>query len=93
METTRIFDMGYKEVVNLSDGARLGYVGDVEIDVKCGKVIALVIPGRLKFFGILGREEDKIIPWDCIEKIGEEIILVRFQYKAHGKRHYRRQQG
>ena len=53
METTRIFDMGYKEVVNLSDGARLGYVGDVEIDVKCGKVIALVIPGRLKFFGIL----------------------------------------
>lgn len=73
----RIFDMGYKEVINLCDGARLGYVNDVEIDMKEGRVTALVIPGRLRLFGLLGREDDYIVPWSGIEKIGEDIILVR----------------
>jgi len=75
----RIFDMGYKEVINLHDGARLGYVNDVEIDMESGRVQALVIPGRLKLFGLLGREEDCIVPWSGIEKIGEDIILVRVE--------------
>ncbi len=76
-EVCRIFDMGYKEVINLCDGARLGYVNDVEIDMKEGRVTALVIPGRLRLFGLLGREEDYVVPWSGIEKIGEDIILVR----------------
>ncbi|MEA4921115.1 MAG: YlmC/YmxH family sporulation protein [Clostridiaceae bacterium] len=75
--TCRIFDMGYKEVINLVDGARLGYVNDVEIDMKTGEVIAVIIPGRLRFFGLLGREDDYIVPWSSIEKIGEDIILIR----------------
>ena len=33
--------------------------------------------GRLKLFGLLGREEDVAIPWKEIEKIGEDVLLVR----------------
>ncbi len=76
-KSCRVFDMGYKEVINLHDGARLGYVGDVDIELESGRVTALIIPGRLRFFGLLGREDDYVIPWESIEKIGEDIILVR----------------
>lgn len=73
----RILDMGYKEVIDLRDGARLGYVGDVEIDTETGRVQSMVIPGRLRLFGLLGREAERVVPWEDIEKIGEDIILVR----------------
>ena len=73
----RILDMGYKEVIDLRDGARLGYVGDVEIDTETGRVQSMVIPGRLRLFGLLGREAERVVSWEDIEKIGEDIILVR----------------
>jgi len=73
----RIYEFGYKEVIDLSDGSRLGYISDVEIDIESGQVRSAVIPGRLRLFGLLGREDDKVIPWEHIEKIGEDIILVR----------------
>lgn len=76
-QCSRITDLRCKEVINLCDGARLGYVGDVEIDTVCGRVVALVVPGRCRFFGLFGREEDYVIPWECIDKIGDDIILVR----------------
>ncbi len=76
-QSCRVFDLSYKEVINLHDGARLGYVGDVDIDLESGRVTALIIPGRLRLLGLLGREEDAVVPWENIEKIGEDIILVR----------------
>lgn len=77
-ESSRLADLRCREVINLCDGCRMGYVGDVEIDILCGRVVALIVPGRARFFGLFGREDDYIIPWECIEKIGEDIILVRF---------------
>ena len=65
-----------KEVINISDGCRLGYVSDLEIDTDCGKVLTLIIPGPCRLFGLLGREEDYAVPWQCIRRIGSDIILV-----------------
>ena len=73
---TRIADLRYKEVISVEDGTRYGYVGDMQIDMEDGRVKALVIPGRRRFFGLLGREEDKYIPWDAVSRFGEDIILV-----------------
>ena len=73
----RIYEFGYKEVIDLSDGSRLGYISDVGIDIESGQVRSAVIPRRLRLIGLLGREVDKVIPWEHIEKIGEDIILVR----------------
>lgn len=72
----RITDLHYKEVINIQDGRRLGYVGDAEIDLECGEVRSLIVPGRCRFFGLFGREDDYILPWDCISRIGDDIILV-----------------
>lgn len=73
---TRIADLRYKEVISVEDGTRYGYVGDMEIDLETGRVKALIVPGRRRFFGLLGREEDKCIPWEAISRFGEDIILV-----------------
>ena len=73
---TRIAQLRYKEVICVADGSRLGYVGDLEVDLDSGQVRALVIPGRRRLFGLLGREEDRYIPWDRVRRFGEDIILV-----------------
>ncbi len=51
---TRIGDLRCKEVINVTDGTRYGYVGDVEVDLETGQVRTLVVPGRLRLFGLLG---------------------------------------
>ncbi len=73
---TRVTDLRYKEVISVADGTRFGYVGDLELDVESGQVTALVIPGRRRLFGLLGREEDRLIPWEAVKRFGEDIILV-----------------
>jgi YlmC/YmxH family sporulation protein len=72
----RVEDFRYKEVVNVCDGQRLGFVSDALIDIAQGRVLALVVPGRGRFFGLFGREPDYILPWDCIKRIGSDIVLI-----------------
>lgn len=49
----RVSELRYKEIINVSDGSRYGWVGDVEVDLESGQVRALVVPGRLRLFGLL----------------------------------------
>ena len=72
----RITEMHCKEVICISDGRRLGYVSDVEIDITCGKVLAIVVPGPCRVLGTFGRADDYVIEWCKICKIGPDIILV-----------------
>ena len=64
-----------KEVINLNDGRRLGYVQDVEANFETGEITAIVVPGNTKFFSV-GNKNDIVIPWSNIRKIGDDIILV-----------------
>ncbi len=73
---SRIYDFRQKEVINISDGKRLGFIYDVDFDDKEGFINALVIPGNGKVFGIFGKDTEYVIPWDAIKKIGEDIVLV-----------------
>ena len=69
-------ELRYKEIINVSDGSRYGWVGDVEVDLDSGQVRALVVPGRLRLFGLLGREEDRVFPWEAVRRFGADTILV-----------------
>lgn len=73
---TRMGQLRLKEVISIGDGSRFGYVGDLELDLDSGQVKALVIHGRLRLFGLLGREEDIVIPWESVKRFGEDTILV-----------------
>jgi len=72
----RIYDFRQKEVINLADGARLGYIFDAELDPETGKIIALIIPGQGKVLGIFGKDSEFVIPWEAIKKIGDDIVLI-----------------
>ena len=65
-----------KEVINILSGEKLGYADDFEIDTETGKVMALVILGRNRFFGLFGREDNIVIPLSEIKLIGHDTILV-----------------
>jgi len=72
----RIADFRCKEVINICDGLRLGFVSDVLVNTATGQVVAVVIPGPFKFLGLFGREDDFVIPWECIRRVGDDIVLV-----------------
>ena len=86
---TKISQLQCKEVICIGTGRRLGFIQDVEVEIPEGKVCALVGPGRCRFFGLLGREDDYILPWDCIARVGSDIILV----EAKGEFMRRKRQG
>ena len=89
MQCCRIVDLRCKEVINVIDGQRLGFVCDVEVDVVSGRVVAIIVPGPYRFFGILGREDDFIIPWECIARIGEDIIIIEVRGEYRRGRRYK----
>lgn len=69
-------ELRYKEVIDVHTGLRLGYIFDAEFDDAEGRIISVVTPGRAKLFGLLGREDDYVIPWGSIVKLGSDIILI-----------------
>lgn len=72
-------DLRNKEVINIKNGAKLGYVDDVEINTKEATVLALIVFGRPRFFGLFGRDDDIVIKCEDINLIGEDTILVSFE--------------
>ncbi|MBQ9833177.1 MAG: YlmC/YmxH family sporulation protein [Clostridia bacterium] len=69
-------DLKRKEIINLCDGARLGNICDMEIDSCTGQINTIVVPGPPKLFGMLKSDEEIVIPYNKIKKIGDDVILI-----------------
>lgn len=76
---SRIYDLRSKQVISLADGRLLGNVYDVEIDVESGRLTAIVVQGEGKLLGVFGREDEYVVKWEEIDKIGDDVILVKPQ--------------
>ncbi len=70
-------DLCEKEVVNLCDGQKIGYVCDLSFD-ECARVMAIYVAPIGKFFSCK-RKKPICIPWDRIQRLGEDVILVNWQ--------------
>lgn len=81
----RFDDLRCKEIINIKTGCKLGYPDDIEFDTCTAKICKLIVYGKSKFFGLLGREEDFIIPWCDIEVIGQDTILVTCDFPVRTK--------
>jgi YlmC/YmxH family sporulation protein len=73
----KISDFQTKDVINIIDGKKLGQVSDLELDLRQGRIDAIVVPNSTRFFGLFGGGTDVIIPWRNIVKIGLDVVLVK----------------
>lgn len=76
----KVSELKMKDIINIVDGKRLGYIKDIELNLQGGRIKSLILPGTSKFMGIFGRCEDLAITWDQIKKVGADVILV----EVHG---------
>lgn len=72
----RLFEFREKEVVNMCNCKRLGYVSDIVFDECKGCIEAFVVPVPGKFCGLWGHESEFVIPFSCVKRIGPDIIMV-----------------
>lgn len=74
----KISDFQSKDVINIVDGKKLGFINDIELDLRQGRIDSIVIPQITRFLGVFGSSGGEIvIPWRNIVKIGTDVVLVR----------------
>lgn len=79
----RLEDLRKKEVIDILTGERLGYIDDVEMNVEKSAVQSFVIYGRERLFGILGKEDDVVIPCSEIKVVGNDVVLIKHTKPAN----------
>jgi YlmC/YmxH family sporulation protein len=82
----RLSHLSGKEVINLSDGARLGIIDECELtfDSKSGHINNLLVPNRNGLMNFFSENRMATIPWQTIKRIGDEIIIVDLS-NAYGR--------
>ena len=65
-----------KEVVQLEQGVCLGRADDLTFDPATARLQSLILLGRPRLFGLLGRDDSLTIPWQEIETSGTDAVLV-----------------
>ena len=76
-----------KEIINIKNGARLGYIDDLEFDTETSKIKSFIVYGRSRFFGLLGKEDDIVITCGDIEIIGVDTVLIAVEEAELAKRY------
>ena len=65
-----------KDIISISTGQNIGKADDIEFNESTALVENLVVFGRPKFFGLLGRGKDIRIPWSDVITVGKDVILI-----------------
>ena len=68
-----------KDIISISTGRNIGRADDIEFNEKNAKVENLIVFGRPKLFGILGRGKDIRISWNDVITVGKDVILINSQ--------------
>lgn len=76
----KLSDIRQKEIININNGERMGYIYDFELNLEKGYIEAIILSGNGKVLGIFGKSSDIIIPWNSIAKIGTDTILLDYKF-------------
>lgn len=76
----KLSDIREKEIININNGERMGYVYDFELNLEKGYIEGIVLSGSSKVLGIFGKSSDMFIPWSSILKIGTDTILLDYKF-------------
>ena len=81
MQDNKGLDFKHKEVINITDGKRLGFVQDVCADLQTGMITSIIVPGGSnKLLNFFSSSNDIVIKWEDIKCIGDDLILVEINY-------------
>ena len=75
----RLSELQNKTVINLIDGKNIGNIIDLSIDEK-GNAVGLIVEKHRFLISYFTSGKELSISWNQIEKIGEDVILVRVLY-------------
>ena len=75
----RLSDLQGKTIINFLDGKNLGNIIDISLDDK-GRTTGLIVEKHKFLISLFTSKKEIVIKWDQIEKIGEDVILVRVVY-------------
>ena len=64
------------EVIDISEGKRLGFIGDIIFDDDLTYIKSFVIPCQSGVFSVFKKKEEIEISWEQIKVIGVDIMLV-----------------
>ena len=75
----RLSDLQHKDVVNMLDGKKIGNIIDVSID-NDGRMSWLIVEKNRFLISMFTNKNEIEIAWKQIEKIGEDVILVKIDF-------------
>jgi YlmC/YmxH family sporulation protein len=75
----RTSQLKQKEVIDITNGKRLGFLCDVEIELESGRIHSIVVPNSARVFGFISKENEMVIPWSKVKLIGKDIIFVEIE--------------
>ena len=71
----RISEIMEKEVINIKNGKKMGYINDIDLDINEGKVISFSILGDTRNIFSRGIDEEGVFFSDIL-KVGCDTIIV-----------------
>jgi len=77
MRTNTFEELSCKEVISCMDCSRLGYIVDCDICLEKAEILSVTVEQPSSFLSLFKRKTI-IIPWECIKKIGDDLIIVEF---------------
>ena len=87
----RLSHLSGKEVINLSDGSRLGVIDECELtfDPASGRIHSIILPKQNSFMSFFSENRSATIPWRGVKRIGDEVIIVDLnnEYDGYAKFH------
>ncbi|MGN0983266.1 MAG: PRC-barrel domain-containing protein, partial [Gemmiger sp.] len=69
-------ELSEKDVIRVKTGENLGRIDDISFDETSAQISSVILRGRGHAFGLLGYDEDLIIPWQALQTIGTDVIMA-----------------
>lgn len=81
-----IQELNRKDVIQEKTGENLGRIDDISFDTATAQIQSVILRGRSRLFGLLGKDDDLEIPWKDIRTIGVDVVMVETQPVMHASR-------
>ena len=78
----RLVSLQSKDVINVYDGRKIGYIADIEVDW-CQRCIQALIVEKINFFHFLCFFKEQpviVIPIQCVISLKGDVILVNIEH-------------